>query len=375
MALFQKATMTSAYLKMGIMGFAGAGKTYTATKAAIGLIELMRKREVKGCDLPLFFLDTETGSDWVQPQCDEAGIEMFTAKTRAFSDLLTAVDEAQRSSSVLLVDSITHFWTELCDSYAERKKRKRGLEFQDWAFLKREWAKFTDAFINAPVHIIICGRAGFEYDHYVDETGKKQIEKTDVKMQTEKNMGYEPSLLVLMERKTDPEQKKTTRVGYVLKDRSASLDGKWFTNPKFKDFLPHIKFLNLGGEHLGVDVSRNSNAMIPKDERDDMSRQRKIVLAEIQDLLTYHYPGQSAAEKKAKIGLLREHFDASWAEIESVMTLDELRTSYNDLHLALEATPSKYAPKPEDPSVDEDAQFLNGKDDQADLEDAIAGTA
>jgi hypothetical protein len=42
MGLFMKAESTSAFLKMGIMGFAGSGKTYTAAATAIGLVEYMR---------------------------------------------------------------------------------------------------------------------------------------------------------------------------------------------------------------------------------------------------------------------------------------------------------------------------------------------
>src|SRR3954463_10191591 len=67
MALFTKAEITSAYLKMGLMGFAGSGKTFTATDTAIGMIKLMREVGIdKG--RPMFFLDTETGSDWVKHQ-------------------------------------------------------------------------------------------------------------------------------------------------------------------------------------------------------------------------------------------------------------------------------------------------------------------
>ena len=43
--------------------------------------------------------------------------------------------------------------------------------------------KFTDLFINAPIHIILCGRAGYEYDYFEDqETGKKNLEKTGIKI-------------------------------------------------------------------------------------------------------------------------------------------------------------------------------------------------
>jgi hypothetical protein len=289
MALFAKAENTSAYLKMAMMGLQGSGKTYTATDIAIGLVKLMRERGVAAADRPIFFGDTETGSDWVAPRIETARIELFTAKTRAFKDLLEMVTEAERGASVLIIDSLTHFWVELCDAYMKAKKDRFGnprtrLQFEDWAFLKQEWRKFTDLFVNSNLHILACGRAGFEYETTVDdETGKKQLEKTGVKMKAESEMGYEPSLLVLMERHQEMEGnsvKRVYRTATVLKDRSTLLDGKEFENPVFANFLPHIQRLNIGARQLGVDVTRTSVSSIPPDTRDNRSTQRKIVLDE-----------------------------------------------------------------------------------------------
>jgi hypothetical protein len=336
MTLFSKAENTSSFLKMGIMGFAGSGKTYTATSVAIGLHKLA------GVKKPIFFLDTETGSDWVKPRVEAAGIELFTAKTRAFCDLLEAVPEAEASSSLLLVDSLTHFWVELTDAYMRGKKRTR-LQFEDWAYLKSEWRKFTDAFVNSNLHIIVCGRAGFEYDYSVDEeTGKKQLEKTGIKMKAEGEMGYEPSLLVLMEREMDMASKTNKHFAKVVKDRATLLDGKEFPDPTFENFLPHIQLLNLGGRHLGVDTTRTSVSMIPADVRDNRATQRKIVLDEIESLIVIHYPGQSAEDKKTKKELLRTHFQASWTEMDAVMPLERLRKGYDTLHFSLEGTHSRY---------------------------------
>jgi hypothetical protein len=342
--LFKRAEVTSAYLKMGIMGFAGSGKTYTATAVAIGLIQRMREMGVEQADRPMFFQDTETGSDWVKPQVELCGIDMHTAKTRAFADLLVAVKEAERNASILLVDSISHFWTEITESYMRQKKRSR-LQFEDWGYLKGEWRKFTDLFINSNCHVIICGRAGYEYDYFQDEdTGKKNLEKTGIKMKAESEMGYEPSLLVLMEREMDMETTKVRRTATVLKDRSTMIDGKSFRNPTFESFLPHINFLNLGGKQLGVDTTRNSDHTISPDVRDNRRVQRRIVLDEIQSLIVLHYPGQAAADKKAKLELLRAHFNGSmWTEIEEVMPLEDLRDGYDALHRELEKAPSKYA--------------------------------
>jgi hypothetical protein len=39
---------------------------------------------------------------------------------------------------------------------------------------------------------------------------------------------------------------------------------------------------------------------------------------------------------------LRTHFKACWAEIESIMPLDRLRSGYDTLHFTLEGTHSRY---------------------------------
>ena len=362
MTLFKKAETTSAYLKAGLMGFAGSGKTYTATEIAIGLVKLMKAKNLPGADKPVFFIDTETGSDWQQPRFEAESIELQVLKSKSFADLAQAMKEAEGNASVLIIDSITAFWLEFTETYQRVKNRKRGLEFQDWAYLKKEWrAKFTEPFVNSPLHVILCGRAGFEYEHYTDESGKKQIEKSGVKMKAEGELGFEPSLLVFMEREQDLDKNKVIHVAHVYKDRrtdAKSLDGKSFKNPKFKDFLPHVEFLNLGGQQLGIDTTRSSAAIIETQEgRDQNSLQRKIVIDEIESLLVSHYPSTGAADKKAKVDLIRKHFNAAWTEIELVMPLFDLRAGYDALHRELEQSPSRYAQSPFE-DVDDEIPFL-----------------
>lgn len=332
MGLFHKAESTSAFAKIGMMGFAGSGKTYTASQFAVGLHKLQKSTK------PVFFLDTETGSDWVMPIFKSSGVPLSVAKTRAFVDLLTAVEEATKEGSVLIVDSVTHFWTELTESYAKKKNRTRGLEFQDWAYLKKEWGKFTTAFINAPLHIIICGRAGYEYDYFENDSGKKELEKTGVKMKAEGEFGFEPSLLILMERYQTKDM-KVVRTATILKDRSTRLDGMTFDNPTFETIRPHVEFLNIGGQHMGVDTSRNSESAIDAPERSRRKEQTEIALGELQGLMTKHHPGQTADEKKKKIDLLERCFGRRSWEAVSAMPLEEIQKGFDTMHVILEGRP------------------------------------
>lgn len=351
MTLLQPAENTTAKLKMGLMGFQGSGKTHTMTSTAIGLVLLMRKLGLPEGDKPIAFMDTETGSDWVRPRIEGAGIKLFTAKTRAFTDLLSIIDEAEKMASILLVDSATHIWREFVASYL-RAKNRNSIRFDDWNFLKGEqgWQRFTDRFVNSNLHFIFAGRAGYEYDFSTDEdTGKKQLEKTGIKMKAEGETGYEPNLLVLMERKMNMLTKADEHVAHVVKDRSTHLDGMEFSDPTFETFLPHINCLNLGGKQMGIDTSRSSASSIPSDAPRDRSRiNRDIVIDEIADLLLRHdASGTSGAAQKKRSELLTKHFGtASKTAIEEAMPMFDLRAGFDSLHLELEGKPSRYgAPK------------------------------
>lgn len=310
MTLFQKHKTSTAYAKIGIMGFAGAGKTYTATQIAIGAHKLLVDAKLAEQDTPVNFLDTETGSDWVAEQFGEAGIELHSAKTRSFADLLTAVRESRH---ILLIDSITHFWKELCSSYKTRR-RKKFMAFADWANVKDMWYEFSDWFVNSPCHVIMCGRAGYVYDMFQDEDKQWQVRTSGVKMQTEKETGYEPSLLVRMDlRQVDTD----SAIGYqfrhtavVLKDRADVLDGKTCDDPGFSFFLPHFHKIGLGIKHMGVDTTRTSESIIEEpDSNGNLSSGRREALCDdIQATLVKHYPGQTKDEKQTKILLLEKHF-------------------------------------------------------------------
>ncbi len=391
MSLFQPAQTTTAHLKAGFMGKQGAGKSATAALLAIGLVKFLRQLGIDYSEKPVAFFDTETGSDWLIPIFKEAGIALVVAKKRSFSDLIEAVKWSEQNACVLIIDSITHPWRELQESYLKAKKRS-FLQIDDWAYLKgpQGWAQFSDLYINTKLHIIMCGRAGDDTEQYTDENGKRQFEKVGVKMKTETETGFEPSLLVLMERDMNLRTNQVAHAASVMKDRSMLLDGKDFTFHSHDNegnrlptdvmvravwvaFEPHIKMLNLGGSHLGVQSMGDSTHMIKAEKRDNQHVQREICVDETKTLLELHFPSQSADDKKKRLKLLLKHFDATWTEIEKVMPLIDLRTNYDALYQELEGKPSKYGS-----AIAKDAQSNEINDELptfADLEDSLPESA
>lgn len=323
---FSKHVPGNATLKVGLMGFAGGGKTRTAAEFAVGMVRYLREMGHARGARPVWFLDTEGGSDYVAPVFTAAGIEMQVDRSRAFADLLDGARAANDSASVLIVDSITHIWREFCDAYQRRKNRKR-LEFQDWAYLKAEWQKWTDAFLGARCDIIMCGRAGYEYDHETDDNGRKELVKTGIKMKAEGEMAYEPPLLLLLERHEDPESHRVRRVATVIKDRCAVIDGQRLTDPDtggptFEHILPHVRALAIGGEQAATDSARTSDALFPRDHAGEWRRdeeRRTVALAEIREELVRLHPGQTAADKRAKGDLLEMAFGTrAWERVETM---------------------------------------------------------
>lgn len=331
MNLLKPAKTKMAYAKVGIQGFAGTGKTYTAAKMVTGLYKLLQEKVKE--KRPIAFLDTETGSDFVLPMFKKEGIEVVTAKTRSFKDLKDITKEAESNCSILIIDSITHFWNELLESYMKKLKRRR-LQFQDWNSIKPEWREFTDLYINTNLHIIMCGRAGYTYDYFEDESGHKELQKTGTKMKAETEMGFEPSFLMEMELVANEKQKKTIHRAYILKDRSDLLDGKWFDNPTFKDFKPFIDFLNIGGEHLGVETDRNSQELFNNDGKSNWAiekKQKEIILEETTAELTKYFPGNTGKDKVSKIKILEHIFGTSSWEAIKEKKLEILNKNLQDL--------------------------------------------
>ncbi len=316
MSLFKEAAQQQSYLKAGIYSEAGAGKTWTMSLIAIGLHKFIKSQK------PVYFFDTEAGSDYVlETLFKPAGIKLFSVKSRSFEDLMVALAEAEMNSDILIAESVTHVWDELQSAY-RKKIGVTKLEFQDWAILKPEWNRFTTAYLNAKMHVIIGGRSKDDYEFIQNERGKKELIVTGQRMATEKNMSYEPSLLIEMEKVVDRKTNFWIPRAWILKDRFGQIDGKAFDKPTFETFLPHIKMLNLGGQHVGVDMTRTSEKLFEADDGKaiaEIRHKQSVWTEEIESTLTAAYPGRSSEETKKKLDLLKMAFGGySWAMIKDM---------------------------------------------------------
>lgn len=306
------------FLKLAFEGFAGCGKSYTAADIAIGLHARIESTK------PIVIFDTEMASKFLKPRFDAAGIKAAVKSSRSLADLKGTMARLRNGfSDILIIDSISHVWEDFLESYKRRVKRTR-LEFQDWGLIKPTWkAEFSDPLVRDPYHILMTGRAGYEYDNEKNpETGKREIYKSGIKMKVEGETAYEPDILVLMERFEDvlTEQKRIWREATVIKDRSAIIDGKTFKNPTYADFAPAIEAVL--ATPIKREESKDGDAGLlfrTEEDKREWCRRRDIALENIQSAMVRRWPGQSAAEKMAKADCLVSAMGSgSWTAVSAM---------------------------------------------------------
>lgn len=359
MSLLQKAKVEQASAKVGIFGRQGSGKTTTSALIAIGLSKTYHK------NAPVAFLDTENGSDYLVPIFEAEGVELLVVKSRAFADMKAALREAEKGGCcAYLVDSYTHPWRELTDTFKAKSRRKK-LEFHHMDALKGMWQVWTDQMLNSPLHVLLSGRLGFEWGEEETDEGRNLI-KLGTKMKSESEAGYEPSLLIEMEglQSTDAREKQSrTKKGtivhhcYVIKDRWRALNGRTFV---FKDinqykagdykkvfdaFLPHWSKLAIGATQKAVDGSRTSEALFSDEGQNvgqQMQRRREIACEEIEGILAKLWPGQDANSKATKRDLVETLFGTySWTAVQSkdLLVLENAVALLREFKDATETTP------------------------------------
>lgn len=340
------------FAKVGVFGFAKSGKSFTSALLAI---EIHKQFGIK---TPIAAFDSEGGIEYITPMVKKAtGLAPIGMKSRSLKDLLNTVKDCESgAASILIVDSISHVWKEVCSSYLDQvnkardsmnRPRRQRLEFSDWSTIKDYWHVWTDAYLNSKLHIITCGRATWDWDfEEVEDTNgsvRKELRKTGTRMAVEREFGFESSLLIEMDRVQIPIDGRPGHFSIVhratiIGDRFNEMDGSTIDNPTGEWFRPHLTRLVPGAENI-IDTTSQTDMNI--DEAGDAEynrdrRQRTILAEEIQGEMLRAWPGQTKEEKLAKVKALEACFQTkSWTKVEQ-MGQGELRNGLQILRAWIE---------------------------------------
>ncbi len=208
----------------------------------------------------------------------------------------------------------------------------------------------------------MLGRAGHEYDMSEDDEGKMQVHKSGTKLRAESETGYEPDLLIEMvkirisEETKDKDAKGFINRAFILKDRTDTMNGQHFDRPTFKNFEPVIKFLNIGGDHQGTDITRTSQEMFSNPDRSYGERMRllDIALEKLKDtLILAGLDGSSAEVKGKRTKVLVDLFGGSGETHLKGLRVEQLNDGIGKIQEQFKI--GLTAPKAEDPTTAGDA--------------------
>lgn len=331
------------FIKASFGGFAGTGKTRTATEFIIGCYDLMKIDKSK----PLLFIDNEKGSRFLIPVFKEKlpDVKVLIKETNQLDDVLNAFTYLESGElSFLFIDSLTKVWYKYIDQYKLGiSKKKKFMTMRDWANVLPEWQKiFADRFVQIEGNCVFTGRGGHKYEmqELEDEKGqkKKEFVQTGVKMKLAGETSFEPDLNVWMDQVQELTEsgkiKNVYRDAFVMKDRANLIDGKTFRNPTFEDFRPVIEYLlNVPTGEVAKESSTKSHA--PTEDTSYLKEREniEIELENIKNCFVLQQMGTSTKEKKWKVQIMEKFFNTgSWEQLKK-MTYQHLRSGRIALEL------------------------------------------
>lgn len=335
----EKAVVRVTHAKINDFGETGSGKTVFAA-----LLALHISKTYHG-GAPVAMWSSEPGVDYIIDMFEMEGVELQLEREKTFNAMINAAEQSVRDKCcIFLADSVTHGWRDVTLSYQAKKNIKK-MEFQHWAEVKgpEHWGKWAEWFVNSRIHVVTCGRAGYEYDTEIDEEGKSQLVKGDSKMKAEGEFGYEADLLVELTHSTDKvEKRKAMMRKRATRSRAMADDGKnpigmhfalikksrvwslndqmfsWANQKEYRPgyykqvgecFAPYLEWLAANRKRLNGDASKSvvgigtdSQSRFTADQFDTKAHQRKALFGEFKDTMALLVPNsRTEAGKRTNI--------------------------------------------------------------------------
>lgn len=214
----KKAVRERVWLKIGITGAAGSGKTFGGIGLAMGLVG----------DGKILVLDTENRSasyyagDANTPGAwsfDVVEIEAPFTPNKYLEGLRAAIENGYQA---VVIDSLSHEWAAsggILDQKSMKDARgdNRGNGFANWQDMKRIHNKFMEELLQSHIHVIATLRSKMEYVQE-EVNGKKEVRKLGLSPIAQDETEYEFGLVFDVER--------NSHLATASKDRTGLFEGR-----------------------------------------------------------------------------------------------------------------------------------------------------
>lgn len=330
--------------KFAFEGWGKSGKSFTEALVALGIWI------AEGEKSTIVLQDTEDAAVFYRQIFEPYGIvegkNFFVTPSRSLMDFQDMAKLCEENRAILLLDSITHLYERMYKVWMEENEITEPQPYHSMS-LKPLWKElFSDPFVRARCHILFTGRAAWEWDMEKNEqTNKKELVKTGVKMRGDNETAFEPDIVCLLERLQTVSKKKgvlVTRRLTILGDRSTLIDGMQYEfenqrltpgvkadyKPVWKVFGPVFDVIARGSrEATAAKEGSMSSALKTGTDRTWLRgrRQAEIFSEEIRGLFDSYLPGQGPKERKIKADIYFTVFDTRSATAIDNMAPERLR--------------------------------------------------
>lgn len=190
---FAKAVKKDMTAAIALAGGSGAGKTWGALQMA---------RQLVGPEGKIALVDTEGGS--ASLYADHFEFDTLTLQDHDPDNFTAAVNAAiAHGYSAVILDSLSHAWVGnngVLEQVDEAKKRTKN-QLSPWYEPRQKQNRLVERIVNCPIHLIATMRAKTDHVLTVDEsTGKKEVKKLSNQPIQDKDMEFEFTLMLMMDR-------------------------------------------------------------------------------------------------------------------------------------------------------------------------------
>ena len=229
MAIIKKARRNAVYVKIGMMGISGSGKTLSALLMGYGLIKAAHP-ELSDEQIweKILVIDTENSSASLY-----AGLKIGSTKVGEFLTIdvdapftvdkyIEAINAAEENGvEFLIIDSMSHAWQSeggLLDKQNMVARRMNGQSYQAWREVTPLYNQLIDKILQCHMHVVSTYRGKKEYALEEGANGKKQVKAKGVGAQFREGADYEATVYFEIDQ---------DHMAFASKDRTHLFDGQY----------------------------------------------------------------------------------------------------------------------------------------------------
>ena len=229
MAIIRKAKRGAVYVKIGMMGISGSGKTLSALLLGAGLLKAAHP-ELSDEQIweKILVIDTENSSASLY-----AGLQVGMTKVGEFLTIdisapftvekyIEAINAAEGAGvEFLIIDSMSHAWQAeggLLDKQNAVARRMNGQSYQAWREVTPLYNQLIDRILQCHMHVVSTYRGKKEYALEQGQNGKTKVSAKGVGAQFREGADYESTVYFEIDQ---------DHMAFASKDRTHLFDGQY----------------------------------------------------------------------------------------------------------------------------------------------------